>query len=302
MKKVLSVFIILFILIWISFWLDIPKPDWYVLDQANVLSQQEELALEQQISQIWQNTDIEIAVLTVNSLEWEDSFSYSIKVTENRLIGDKEKDNWILLFFSIEDRERRIQVWYWLEWIITDNIAKRLWERNITENFRNWNYYNWIKNTISDIYNYINQDPKTLEYINASTNNISNWLSKDLDWFFWIYVMTMFFLANKMIVKRKKEDKKKKIKIWKKWRINFGILWLLWSAIIYFILLPWALILSGILGFWWLLIIIAILSSSGWLWWMFFWWAWWSTWWFSSGWFWGFGWWSFGWWWAGWRR
>jgi len=312
MKKLIVILALIFSFS-ISLALDIPTNDWYILDQTSTLTVEQEQTLETKIYETRKSTDMEIWILIINSLEWEDIFTYSLDVAEAWWVGDKEKDNGLFILFAMEDRERRIQVWYWLEWVITDNIAKRIWDKNIAVNFREWLYFDWINNTLQDIIDYVNQDPAILEYINAEDNYSDSWSWRNLEWLFWVYIMAMFFAARKLIIKKESKgtgkNKKQKVKIWKKWRINYGILWVLWSIITYFILLPGEIIWSGMVGFWWLLVIMAILSATPWWkWggWMFFWpmgWFWsssWGIWGWSS--FWWFGWGGFGGWGGWWRR
>lgn len=297
----MSITISVIISIWTSFALNIPKPDWYVLDQANILTQQQEQTLENTISQARQDTDIEIWVLVINSLSWEDIFNYSLNVAESRWVGDKEKDNGLVMVFAMKDRKRRIQVWYGLEWIITDSIAKRFWEKNIPNNFKNWLYFDWINWTLQDIIKYINKDPETLKYINASKNNItknsSDQEGKDNQFFFWAFI-GLIFLIKTLVLKYDKKTKKSKIKKWG--RIALFIIWSISWLLAYRFIFPWHLIWSWI--FWysisiaWLFLWILIGNWNTLLWAMLLWWRWWKGWlwwWWSLGWFWGFGWGSF---------
>ena len=234
LTSILAISILSFI--WLSFAIDVPVIDWYVLDQTNSITSEQEQILENKIQEFQQATDVEIWILIINSLEGEDKFDYSLKVAEKRWIWYKDKDNWLLIFFAMKDRKRQIQVWYWLEWIITDNIAKRLWERNIPNNFRAWLYFDWINNTLDDIINYIKQDPETLEYINWTNNenNINNtsWPLRKNTW--WLSLFFFFFIVMIMkwlVVNYDKKEKKNKIK--KKWRLYFALIWSISSILIY---------------------------------------------------------------------
>jgi uncharacterized protein len=314
MKKIFNIIILnlsILLLLWFNFALNVPKSDWYVLDQANILTQKQEQILEETIFNVRQATDVEMWILIINSLEWEDIFNYSLNVTETRWIGDKEKDNGLLMLFTMNDRERRIQVWYGLEWIITDSIAKRFWEKNITNDFRNWLYFNWINNTLKDIINYINKDAESLAYINANTNNINNSDNNQESnnnsnrYFFWF--ISLIFVIKSLVLKYNKKTKKSKIRKW--WRIILLILWAIMWFLAYIFILPWQLIRSWMLWYGmsmiWLFIWMLIGDWSTLLWIMLLWWRGWR-WWSSGGfwggsfwWFWGGG---FGWWWGGWKR
>lgn len=293
MKKIFNILILSFsisIFLGLSFALNIPKNDWYVLDQANILTQQQEQILESTILNARKSTDIEVWILIINSLEWEDIFTYSLDVAEARWVGDKNKDNGFVMVFAMQDRERRIQVGYGLEWVITDSIAKRLWEKNITNNFRNWLYFEWINNTLQDVISYINKDPATLEYINASTNSLKETSNNDSsETYLGLFIMLIFVIKS-LVLKYDKKTKKSKIKKW--WRIALVIIWAIVWLLAYRFIFPSNLLYAWLFGYgisilWifvWMLIgdwntfIWAMLLGRGWRWW-------------SWGWgFWGFGW------------
>ncbi len=207
------------------------------------------------------------------------------------------------MLFAMVDRERRIQVWYGLEWIITDGIAKRFWEKNISTNFKKWLYFDWINSTIQDIINYINQDPAALEYINASTNYSKSNSSDENsgERFFWAFI-ALLFLMKSLVIKYDTKKKKNKIKKW--WRIALIVIWAVAWLMIYMFILPWQIMWSGFA--WYGASIIAMLlwliggKWWNWKWGFFMWWSWFSSWgWWS---FWGFGWWGFGWWGGGGKR
>lgn len=265
----LSITISVIISIWTSLALNIPDKQWYILDQANILTTDQETQLESKIYQTRQDTDIEIWVLIINSLSWEDIFNYSLNVAESRWVGDKEKDNGLFMLFTMEDRERRIQVWYGLEWIITDSIAKRFWERNIPNNFRAWLYFDWINNTLDDIISYIKKDPTALAYINSENNSQNTDYYSNTSWEFNMMILIALFIALKMLV-IEYDKKKKKTKIKKWWRIAFGIIGIAASIITYMFFLPWETIVSWLVWYGASLVILGILVAmwSGWgMWW-----------------------------------
>ena len=67
---------------------------------------------------------------------------YAVKLFENggRGIGDKGKDNGLLIVVAVDDRHVRIEVGYDLEQFITDGFAGETIRDVITPQFRNSNY------------------------------------------------------------------------------------------------------------------------------------------------------------------
>jgi uncharacterized protein len=116
--------------------LDVPSPSGYVTDRADMLSAATEQRLERALRSFEESDSTQIAVLTVSSLEGEALEEYSLKVAETWGIGQKEHDNGALLLVARDDRKVRIEVGYGLEGRLTDLLAGRIIDNEITPRFR----------------------------------------------------------------------------------------------------------------------------------------------------------------------
>jgi uncharacterized protein len=119
-----------------SFALDIPRLTGYINDQAGMVSPETELQLENYLRELERTDSTQVAVLTIPSLEGEVLEDFSIRVAEAWGLGQKEKDNGILLLVSRDDRKIRIEVGYGLEGELTDLLAGRIIDNEITPHFR----------------------------------------------------------------------------------------------------------------------------------------------------------------------
>ena len=84
-----------------------------------------------------------IAVATVPTVEpYADINEYAVKLFENhgRGIGDKGKDNGVLIVAALKERKVRVEVGYDLEQWITDGFAGETIREFITPNFRQGRY------------------------------------------------------------------------------------------------------------------------------------------------------------------
>jgi len=98
----------------------------FVEDAGGVLGP-EYIALIDSICQALKNqTGSEIAVITVDDLEGIPIEDYAVRLFERFGIGEKGRDNGLLILFSRDDREIRMEVGYGLEHIIPDARASRL--------------------------------------------------------------------------------------------------------------------------------------------------------------------------------
>ncbi len=94
--------------------------EFYVNDYADVLSAETEQHIFDTARQLDSETTAQVCVLTVDSLDGEDISEYSVEVFRDWGIGDKDKDNGVLILLSVGDREMWITTGYGLEGTLTD--------------------------------------------------------------------------------------------------------------------------------------------------------------------------------------
>ncbi|MCW8893028.1 MAG: TPM domain-containing protein, partial [Deltaproteobacteria bacterium] len=116
--------------------LDIPRATGYVNDKAGLISQTVELKLEQFLREFENSDSTQITLLTIPTLEGEALEDYSLKVFENWKIGQLGKDNGALLLIAKEERKVRIEVGYGLEGRLTDLLAGRIIDQEISPKFK----------------------------------------------------------------------------------------------------------------------------------------------------------------------
>ncbi len=113
-----------------------PQPVGYVNDFANIIPDDVEAALEAKLSAYETKTTNEVVVVTVLSLEGKSVEDYTIELARAWGVGQKEKDNGIVILVAPSERKVRIEVGYGLEGTIPDAIAKRIIEQDMTPKFR----------------------------------------------------------------------------------------------------------------------------------------------------------------------
>ncbi len=99
---------------------EVPAPQGYVSDYAGVLTPQMREKLTTLLQELEQKTTAQIAVLTVKTTQPLDKFQYAEKVFTSWGIGQKGKDNGVLFFIAVEDRQVQILTGYGLEGILPD--------------------------------------------------------------------------------------------------------------------------------------------------------------------------------------
>lgn len=112
----------------------------YVQDYANVISPEDELRIKKLGRELEQKTTAQIAVLTIKSLEGQALEDYSLEVLRQWGIGQKDKNNGVLLLVVTNDRQSRIEVGYGLEGALPDGLTGTLQDRYMLPYFRNGDY------------------------------------------------------------------------------------------------------------------------------------------------------------------
>ncbi len=118
-----------------------PNPPSLVNDLANVLDPQEAAALESKLVNYNDSTSTQIAIVTLRSVGDYEIKDYAQRLAQQWGIGQKGKNNGIIILLALEDRKMAIQTGYVLEGVVTDAASKRIIEEIFKPNFKQGNFY-----------------------------------------------------------------------------------------------------------------------------------------------------------------
>ena len=116
--------------------LELPPLTGRVNDYADMISSRAESRLEELLKGLEETDSTQAVILTILSLEGEVLEEFSIKVAQAWGIGQKGKDNGVLLLVSKNDRSVRLEVGYGLEGRLTDLLAGRIIDNVILPEFK----------------------------------------------------------------------------------------------------------------------------------------------------------------------
>lgn len=123
-----------------------------IVDQTGTLTNEQQTALADQIAASRKETDYQIGILLIPSLEDRDVEGYSIDVARAWGIGEKTKNNGVLLLVAKNDRRLRIEVGSGLEGDLTDAQSGRIIQQIITPKFKQGDYYGGISAGVGAIH------------------------------------------------------------------------------------------------------------------------------------------------------
>ena len=102
----------------------IPNPPRLVNDFANIISSENEERLEEKLVAYNDSTSSQITIVTINSLEGNEIRDFGYRLATKWAIGQKGKDNGILILVAKDDRQISIEVGTGLEGNVTDYSCK----------------------------------------------------------------------------------------------------------------------------------------------------------------------------------
>ncbi|MFH1427265.1 MAG: TPM domain-containing protein [Patescibacteria group bacterium] len=130
---------------------DLGEPTGYVNDYTNTFSLEQKQALEDKLNQFGKDTTNELAIVIINSLEGDTIENFAVELFKDWGIGEKGKDNGVLMLVALEDRKIRIEVGYGLEGALTDAQSSWIINQVMKPAFRNNDYYNGINEAADKI-------------------------------------------------------------------------------------------------------------------------------------------------------
>ena len=116
-----------------------------VVDQAGILSPAVKAELETALAAHENNTTNQVVVVTLESLNGANIEEYSLELGRRWGIGQKGKDNGVLLVVAPNDKQIRIEVGYGLEGILTDALSGNIINYYIIPEFKKGDIENGIK-------------------------------------------------------------------------------------------------------------------------------------------------------------
>jgi uncharacterized protein len=116
-----------------------------VVDEAGILSPAARSELDAQLAAHEKATTNQVVVVTLKSLQGDDIADYGYQLGRHWGIGQKGKNNGVLLIVAPNERKLRIEVGYGLEGVLTDAESRIIIERVIKPYFKQGQYEQGVR-------------------------------------------------------------------------------------------------------------------------------------------------------------
>lgn len=141
-----------------AFAINFPALTGRVVDQATIIQPDTRSAIEQKLADLETKSGIQLVVATVNSLEGQDVEPYANELFRKWQLGEKKKNNGVLLLVAPNERRVRIEVGYGLEGTLTDALSKVIISNAMTPRFKAGNFSEGISRGVDDIITVLTTD------------------------------------------------------------------------------------------------------------------------------------------------
>ena len=156
---------------------DIPYLTGRVNDNASILSEATRNSLSEKLKDHEARTTNQVVILTVPSLEGESIEDYAYKVFNEWKLGQKDRDNGILIVVVPDERRMRIEVGYGLEGTLPDILAGRIIQNIMAPRFREGDFDTGITEGVNAVITVLEgADPTSMEGLaeTSGSQEVSN--------------------------------------------------------------------------------------------------------------------------------
>jgi len=169
-----------------------------VVDDAHILSQSTIEEINSSLSAYENGTSNQVVVVTLPSLQGTSIEDYGYQLGRYWQIGQKEKNNGVLLILAPKEHKVRIEVGYGLEPLLTDAISSTIINSIIVPNFHSGNIEQGVVLGTKAIISVLGGNSIPAEYM-QSTDNLSPTeivlILLFVFWFAWFAIRHPFILA-----------------------------------------------------------------------------------------------------------
>jgi uncharacterized protein len=129
-----------------------------IVDQANVIPPPTRSALEGKLAELEMKSGIQLVVATVASLDGEEIEPYANALFRTWKLGEKDKNNGVLLLVAPKEHRVRIEVGYGLEGTLTDALSKVIITNAIAPRFKSGDFGDGVSRGVDDIITVLTTD------------------------------------------------------------------------------------------------------------------------------------------------
>jgi uncharacterized protein len=166
-----------------------------VVDAAGTLTAGEQAALEQKLADYETRSGHQVVVAVVPSLEGYDIRDYGVRLFRHWALGDKQRNDGVLLLVAPNERKVSIETGYGVEGDLTDAISRVIIENGITPRFKAGDFSGGLDAGVADIEKALGGDGRKI--VDRARNSSGGELTlEDLIPLIILFLIVMFILTR----------------------------------------------------------------------------------------------------------
>ncbi len=130
----------------------------HIVDQANLLPAGVKQTLDTKLVNLEEKSGIQFVVATVDSLQGQEIEPYANELFRHWALGEKTKNNGVLLLVAPKEKKIRIEVGYGLEGTLTDALSKIVIINAIAPRFKVGDFAGGITRGVDDVITILTTD------------------------------------------------------------------------------------------------------------------------------------------------
>jgi len=129
-----------------------------IVDQANIIPAETRNSIETKLADLETKSGIQLVVATVSSLEGQEIEPYANELFRGWKLGERTKNNGVLLLVAPKEHRVRIEVGYGLEGTLTDALSKVIIANAIAPRFKTGDFAGGVSRGVDDIITVLTTD------------------------------------------------------------------------------------------------------------------------------------------------
>lgn len=155
-----------------------PRLTGRVVDEARLLDTRARSEIESRLAALEAKTTDQLVVVTLRSLSGRSIEDYGVQLGRHWQVGQKGKNNGVILLIAPNERKVRIEVGYGLEGTLPDAVAHLIIQNSILPRFRANDFPGGIRRGVEDIIQVLTGDAEEWK-----RRAVSQQSSRMADWF-----------------------------------------------------------------------------------------------------------------------
>ena len=165
-----------------------------VVDQAGIISDDQEAALIEKLLGVQRETGRQLAVATIADLQGYDIADYGYRLGRSWGIGSKKENDGLLIIIAPNERRMRIEVGYGLEAIVPDGLASQIINDQMKPLFKAGDYTGGINQAVDTLAAQIKLPPEEASKRAAALAKPQSADDNAGAVLFWLFIFFFFIL------------------------------------------------------------------------------------------------------------